>query len=151
MPAETRDSIAVVLDRVNARIMGKAAFGQNLECPQGAPCDRITGRAIGPRRNTASVFNGANRAQCVLAKLGGRQVVNQAVPEAVAGDLVTPGRNFPNQRRLALRYPTQYEEGPLDTVPVENLQYPPGLWLDEGRQGGPLVGVNGFLHFARME
>ena len=151
MPAETWDAIAVVLDRVNARIMGEAALGQNLKRPQRAPRNRVTGSAIGPRRDTAGVFNGPNRVLRVLTKIGGCQVVNQTVREAVTGDFVTPGRDLPNQRRLALRYPTQDEEGTLDTVPVKNLQYAPGVWLDERRQGSPLVGVKGFFHFARME
>src|SRR5260370_38194702 len=77
--AESRNSVPIMMDRIDAGVMREAVLDQNLECPQGAARDRVTRGPIGGRPHPASVLNGMDGSLSVVAKLGRRQVINQAV------------------------------------------------------------------------
>src|SRR5581483_10823749 len=66
VPAEARNAVAIVRDRINAGVMRETALRQNVQSPKGTGRNRIAWRAIDTRPYSASVFNYLNGALGIL-------------------------------------------------------------------------------------
>src|SRR5262245_40604491 len=105
-------AVAVVRDRVDARVVCEAEFRKHVERPQRSRRDRVAGRAVQSRAYSASGLDGILRLARVLPELFGTEVVHQPVPEAMAADLMTSRGDLAHQSWVALRHPAKYEERP---------------------------------------
>ena len=151
VPAEARDAVAVVLDRIDAGIVLEAALDQNFQRPQRRLRDRVAWRTIGARLHAAGIGNAQHRAARVVPELLRRHPVDELMRVAVTPNLVAAHKDSPDHRGMPLRHPAQNEERGLHGMPVQQAQDALHLPLDTRRIGVPYRLTRRELHFRGME
>ena len=145
------DAVAVMMNGENAGIDLEALLDQDLPGPERAPRDREAGSAIGCHAAAGDLLQDIPPQADVVAELGGRLLVNQAVRETVRGDFVAGGFDLADQRRVPLRGPTENEERRLEGVVLEQGQQPPRVSRDPARKSVPLLARNGGLERGNLK
>src|ERR1700722_13789769 len=110
MTAESRNAVTIVLDGIDARVMSETAFDQHLQRPEGSAGNGIAGRAVYTGRHAASILDCPDGLLRVPLEFGRRQIVDQAVGEAVAPDLMSGGGDAANQAGMVFGYPAEHKE-----------------------------------------
>src|SRR5262249_40451400 len=113
--------ITVVMDREDARIVEESLLGQDLEAPECVPYDGECRRTVAEHRGADRIFDHALRSPRV--RLEGRAVhsVDEAVPIAMACNLVTSRVNLADERRIPLGEPAEHEEGGRGPLLIEGV------------------------------
>src|SRR5579864_9524849 len=104
-----RNAVKIVMNGVNAGIVDKAFFGQNVQRPQRRLGNRPTRRAISPHFDTGSVFNRLLCLSSVGAELIECEAVHGPMPIAMAGKLMSAGVDLTHQVRKMLGHPSHEE------------------------------------------
>ena len=110
------DAVEVRLRRVDARVVVEALLGDDVECPDRARRYGPVGRAIAADGRAGLRAQDVEPAAEVRAELVGREVVDEAMGVAVAGDLVARGLHGRHDLGVHLGYVAEDEErapGPL--------------------------------------
>src|SRR5262249_49729022 len=121
------DSVQVVANREDARIVEKSLFAENVQGPERPRGDRPAGRAISYHPHSGRLLDCVPRPQQVIAESLRGELVNRMVPETVARQLMPPRVNFAHQLGKFLRYPAQGKKRTLDLKAIEQIQHPMGV------------------------
>lgn len=115
-----RHAVAIVAgDRENAAVVGKSLLGEDVERPKRSLDNRETGGSVRGRSDAAGVVNRVDRIRDVGSELLGREVVDEAVPVTVRGDLVAGLGDPADQCGETLGNPAEDKERRPDFAPVE--------------------------------
>ena len=117
-----RISVAGAVNGEEARVVTKALFDENVECPLGARRDREVRRAKAPHGRTGMLLENRLRDAHVFAKLLRRERVHAAMPMPVRRDLVSGIDDAPHQERMALGDPSEREKGRARVMSREQLE-----------------------------
>ena len=90
------DSVAVVVDRVDARVDLESLFDENIQSPQGPLGHREAWGTIGGNPLAHKRFENLPRLPQVVAKFRGALVVDEMVRVAVGADFVSRLIDIPN-------------------------------------------------------
>ena len=138
-----RNTVDVMLNRKNTRIVAEAEFRQDIQRPGGAARDREAGRAIAVDGNSGGVLN---------AILGARRIFAEFVAASIcrSGDASTSGRPAHDHVRaisrnkvgIALRHPAQNEERTFDLGFVEQIENTLRVAFDAALEAWPSASVD---------
>ena len=106
----TLDAVAVVVDRVDARIVADAELAEDVERPQRAVRDREERGAMANHAGPGEILQHLDRTLELGAEHLGPLGVDQGVRPAVGGDLVPGGGDVAHQGGMPLGGPSQHEE-----------------------------------------
>src|ERR1700722_5116932 len=94
--SRARHPVEVMVNRKNARVIGKAFFGQDVQGPETFPRDRPTRRAIAVDSDPGSILDSPHRGASVLPEFVRRHRIDLAMPVAVTGKFVPARVHFSN-------------------------------------------------------
>jgi hypothetical protein len=134
-----RNPVKIVPNGKYAGVVSKTQFAEDSQRPVGANRNREGGGPVPYDLYSRGVFHSFLGATSVFAKFLGTQLVDEAVPIAVASDLVAIRPNFSDQFRKTRCNPSQYKEGCPDLVPVKESQHTVSISDHAALQGIPVV------------
>src|SRR5262249_101951 len=100
----------------------KTFFGKDFQRPKRTARDRKTWRSIGRDRGAADFLQHVARTTQVRAKLDGRLLIHQFMPETVRADFMTGPLNLAHQLWMALGQPAQDEKCCADFTPRKQVE-----------------------------
>jgi hypothetical protein len=131
-----------VADGKNARVILKPEFLQDIERPQRPLRYRIAWSTVPEYPLSGRLFQYIFGALRVLAKLIGRQTIDEPVPVGVTCKFMPAPDNLADQRRLPLGHPSKSEERSFYAGLVEKIQNTERIRLYPARPAIPRLAAH---------
>src|SRR5579864_3842894 len=141
-PLCTRHSVKIMTNRINAGIVCKSLFSQNVERPEAGFGNRPTRSAVTRDRAAGCILNCMFGLARVLTELIRREAIYGPMPIAVAGEFTPARLYFAHQVRKPFGHPTDEEKCSLGIVPVKEIQHTVSIRHHSGRPPMPAFSVN---------
>src|SRR5581483_58147 len=119
---ESRNAVTIMGDWINAGVVSETALSENIEGPERLASNGIAGSAVEQGRHSGGIADSLDGLNGVGAELLRREIVYQAMSEAMTSDLMAPCDNFSNQAGVSMGDPTEHEEGTFDGVLIQQIQ-----------------------------
>ena len=111
-----------MVDRIDAGVVCKPLFSEDVQGPKTIFRDRPTRRAIAKDLDTSCILNGSNRRLSILTKFVLRLGINGPMPVAMAGEFVAARVYFSHQLWKLMCHPSNKEKRSLYAIPIEKIE-----------------------------
>src|SRR5213592_2209045 len=137
-------TVAIVEDRVDARVVAEPFLQEDVVRPCLVAADREIGRTVADHRLTGNVLEDGFGVAQVGSEFSGRLARDELVTVTVAGDFVALPCNLSNESWVSCRHLTQDEERCFDFAGVQEGKDALGAHLDAAFETAPRRAVRAF-------